>query len=275
MSGVIDTCRSGATANVQCRRNSASPTVAETTVAGEFTGEDQGQNIVDIGISAQVLNMSVIKQGVIVRTKLRLGYVVLASVFMAAMAGFGSGAGAQTVVNGRNVTSIVTTDDTTIRLEPVAQWKEVAKDGKVLGEFKESIRDDWSVYLHDATRHVDLQIDLNLKKVVLTDSNKKKLDLYAVKTSTAEVNGRNVIAVGDETKLRMTGPKAWAEGGTDVSNFVEQSRDDWSVFIMDPHRKLSFQLDLFKKKIMIQQDGKPYVDWAPIATASAMGSAAK
>ena len=46
--------------------------------------------------------------------------------------------------------------------------------------FTEAGRDDWSVYLHDASRNAYVQIDLHTRKVIYSDPTVSRLPLYDV-----------------------------------------------------------------------------------------------
>ena len=59
-------------------------------------------------------------------------------------------------------------------------WKEVDAQGQTRFKFKEVKRGEWSVFLHDPSRNVSIQIDLFRKKVIYSDGNNPKRDLYDV-----------------------------------------------------------------------------------------------
>ena len=68
-----------------------------------------------------------------------------------------------------------------------------------------------------------------------------------------QVNGRNVTKVNyNGGSFTNTSPGKWSEVNRDGShNFNETNRDEWSVYMIDPSRDISIQLDLWKKEIYI------------------------
>lgn len=61
------------------------------------------------------------------------------------------------------------------------KWSEVSeKQGKITFSFNETHRDEWSVYLHDISRDVFLQIDLWKNKVYYSDKNTSRSELYTI-----------------------------------------------------------------------------------------------
>lgn len=59
-------------------------------------------------------------------------------------------------------------------------WKEVNADGQTSFKFREENRDEWSVYLHDPSRNVSIQIDLFRKKISYRDATSPKRDIYDI-----------------------------------------------------------------------------------------------
>ncbi len=59
-------------------------------------------------------------------------------------------------------------------------WVEEGPDGTVRFEFEETDRDDWSVYLHDDTRGIDIEIDLWDDIVWYADGDNPPVELYEV-----------------------------------------------------------------------------------------------
>ena len=60
------------------------------------------------------------------------------------------------------------------------KWKEIPKspDGTTF-HFNETNRDMWSVYLHDPSRNVRIQIDLHTRKIYYSDPQAPKREQYA------------------------------------------------------------------------------------------------
>jgi hypothetical protein len=96
---------------------------------------------------------------------------------------------AQAVVNGPNVSSVAFGQGGAqlgeYRQTAPGQWVETNEGGAVTFNFVETQRDEWSVYLLDQSRAVNIQIDLFRKKVVYSDSASSKFDLYDVLSAAA------------------------------------------------------------------------------------------
>jgi len=76
--------------------------------------------------------------------------------------------------------------------------------------------------------------------------------------------GANVRSVTyPQGMYRQTGPRAWGEfdkSGKQTNAFVEDARDEWSVFLFDPARNVRVQIDLYRKKIRYTENGGSYAD---------------
>lgn len=88
-----------------------------------------------------------------------------------------------TGVNGRNVTRVNVAGGS-FREARRGVWAEYDRNGKVVFTFTETARDDWSVYLNDASRNVQLQLDLHRKKVRIGNNGGSRSDLYNITSST-------------------------------------------------------------------------------------------
>lgn len=161
--------------------------------------------------------------------------------------------------NGRNVTAVVA-GPSRFGLLPYRRWVEGTTDG--VFEFEELYRDDWSVYLFDRSRSVRLQIDLHRRQVFYADNEdapELRL-LYSVESANNEANGLNIARVSVPSGVfLMTGPGSWIERGFDgsVFNFLEQSRDDGSVYLLDRSRNVRLQMDVRRKQILYADDSAP------------------
>jgi hypothetical protein len=158
--------------------------------------------------------------------------------------------------------------------------------GRTIYNFQETGRDDWSVYLNDASRDVQLQLDLHRRKVSYGTNGGARSDLYdivsarsaiapaqQVVTPAAQkppkfkagadlsqaVNGRNVEIVqtaGGSFRNQPGG--GWVEmdsSGRTAYNFQETGRDDWSVYLNDASRDVQLQLDLHRRKVSYGTNG--------------------
>ncbi|MBL8305285.1 MAG: hypothetical protein JNM33_01215 [Rubrivivax sp.] len=89
------------------------------------------------------------------------------------------------VVNGRNVVLVATVQNgqrgPVFRIVPGGrQWVEFDATGRAVFRFDEVQRDDWSVYLVDRSRGVNLQLDLHTRKVMYSDANTQRSPLYDI-----------------------------------------------------------------------------------------------
>ena len=93
----------------------------------------------------------------------------------------------------------------------------------------------------------------------------------------APATGANVrSATYGRGVYRQTGPRTWGEfdsAGKQTNSFVEEARDEWSVFLFDPARNVRVQIDLYRKKIRYAENGGSYADLYDV-TASVAGAAA-
>ena len=166
-------------------------------------------------------------------------------------------------VNGGNV-NVVSVDNGTFRQISRKSWVEQNKQGQRVFSFKETHRDAWSVYLHDASRNVRLQLDMHRKIVGYSDANNPtKRDLYRINAGSSKMSGWLVKKVTVKNGAFVyKGNKRWVE--KDASNktvfrFTEVARDDWSVYMKDSSRNVNIQLDLHTKKVMYNVGNDPRV----------------
>ena len=90
--------------------------------------------------------------------------------------------------------------------------------------------------------------------------------LSAAAPALAQTNGRNVVLVEYSANgqtpgtFRQLESGRWMEnggaGGTEYT-FVENNRDEWSVYLRDPQRNVTIQLDLHTKKVMYTDPSSP------------------
>lgn len=143
-------------------------------------------------------------------------------------------------------------------------WIEVGKDGKKRWNFVETGRDEWSIYLQDKSRDMNIQLDLHTKKVMLNTNDRRPL--YNISRSFVGPNGWIVKSVkfghsngGVLGSFDQTGEKTWVEKdnkGTSRYKFKENARDEWSVYLYDAARDVNIQLDLHTDKVMYSEGRK-------------------
>ncbi|NEV61416.1 hypothetical protein G3446_05820 [Thiorhodococcus minor] len=172
-------------------------------------------------------------------------------------------------VNGRNV-AFVQFQDGSIAQTGGRTWVEYGNSGAARFSFQETHRDDWSVYLNDSSRNIQLQLDLHRKWVSYGEDGGPKRDLYRI-TDAKSVTGRTVTSVQMQNgKLLKTGGSAWSEydaNGKRVYNFQETGRDAWSVYLNDASRNVQLQLDLHRKWVTYGESGGPKRDLYKITSA--------
>lgn len=137
------------------------------------------------------------------------------------------------------------------RLSGKAQeWVETGADhNQIRFRYRETNRDDWSVYLHDASRRVDIQLDLHTKKVMYSDAtNPQRRELAAITEAYAKTNGWLVKRVEFDAGSFAQSGNEWIERANGSQQprfrFRETGRDDWSVYLRDESRQVDLQLDL-------------------------------
>jgi hypothetical protein len=91
---------------------------------------------------------------------------------------------AQAAVNGQNAV-LVEVPYAQFSMTGEGQWVEQGNNGKTFG-YTEDKRDEWSVYLTDASRGVQIQLDLYQKKVFYADRNSPKRPLYPIVSASAQ-----------------------------------------------------------------------------------------
>lgn len=71
------------------------------------------------------------------------------------------------------------------RLTGPKQWAEVPATGPIVFRFEETHRDEWSVYMVDRSRGVNLQLDLYTRKIMYSDARQPRRELYNILTTSA------------------------------------------------------------------------------------------
>ncbi|MDF7777105.1 mannan-binding lectin [Sphingomonas sp. AOB5] len=88
----------------------------------------------------------------------------------------------QAQTTGRNVTAVMV--DAGPNGQYVKQgrdtWAELDTRGRPIFQFRERARDDWSVYLVDEGRGVEIQLDIHRRKVTISNRGGPRRDLYNI-----------------------------------------------------------------------------------------------
>ncbi len=204
-------------------------------------------------MNTYAVNRSIIKNS---------GFAVIAALLFSTLLSIFQLANAA-VTNGHNV-NVVHHNQGTFRQVGQRQWVEQNRSGQRTFSFTETHRDDWSVYLHDRSRNVRLQLDMHRKMVGYSDGNNPKTrDLYRITTGSSKLGGWLVRYVKfNKGAFVYKGGKRWVETGSRNEvrfNFSEMARDDWSVYLKDHSRNVHIQLDLHTRKIMYNAGNDPRV----------------
>ena len=187
-----------------------------------------------------------------------------------------------TDVTGRNVESVHTAN-AVFRKQADGSWAELDSNQRVIFKFQETSRDDWSVYLHDASRDLQLQLDLFRKKVSFGTENKARSDLYdivaayrsepqAASPNKSNIRGMNVNFVHTQYALfSKYSDGRWIEmdpGQRIRFYFTETRRDESSVYLHDASRDVQIRLDLNRLKVSFGTQGGAHKDLYDIVDAA-------
>lgn len=91
--------------------------------------------------------------------------------------------------NGRNVQQVYFAGGSFKKSGP-GRWTEYNAQGRAIYSFTETGRDEWSVYLDDRSRNVQLQLDLHRNWVGYGQNGGAKSDLYQIQSSSREQAAR-------------------------------------------------------------------------------------
>lgn len=179
--------------------------------------------------------------------------------------------------NGKTVNLVAYGDSTGKLLGHFRQtseqtWSEDSETkGRNVFAFSEIARDDWSVYLYDASRKIWIQADLYTRKIMVQTAGAQPQVLYDVLSTSSVLNGWlvNVVEYNSSPTtpqiLRQVGWTAWAEykikdSSLLANHFNETGRNDWSVYLTDLARGVKLQVDLHRKKILYAAGNAPLSD---------------
>jgi hypothetical protein len=130
--------------------------------------------------------------------------------------------------------------------------------------WRETHRDEWSVYLRDDSREMNMQIDMHRDWIGLEWDGHPMQDQYPIVEADARINGRLVTRVDfDGGAFRMTRPGRWQEfnaAGQATNVFRETGRDAWSVYLRDQSRSMDMQIDMHRNWIRLAWPGHDMAD---------------
>ena len=126
------------------------------------------------------------------------------------------------------------------------QWSENNEDGSFI--FDEYFRDDWSIYLRDESRGVNIQLDMWTNEIQYSDDEGNAFFLYKITNPEQEKINAWVMreVINDFTMFLQTDAYERVETLPDGRQFIykELRRDEWSSYLHDSERDVYIQLDL-------------------------------
>lgn len=131
--------------------------------------------------------------------------------------------------------------------------------------WRETHRDEWSIYLRDDSRQMNMQIDMHRDWVGLEWEGHPMQDQYPIVEADERINGRLVTQVGfSNGSFRMTRPGRWQEfdaAGRATNVWRETGRDSWSVYLRDQSRSMDMQIDMHRNWIRLAWPDHTMADW--------------
>lgn len=139
------------------------------------------------------------------------------------------------------------------------EWSENNEDGSFI--FTETRRDEWSVYLEDANRGVQIKLDLFKNEIIYSDPAQQFV-LYQITTASPDKINAYVMreVINDYAVFLQTDAYVWLETSNDGSEYVytETLRDEWSSYLFDETRDAYIQLDLHTETINYHVGNDPF-----------------
>lgn len=196
---------------------------------------------------------------------MRLASIALAFAFLFLT----SAVTAQAKSNGWN-TNFVRFNGGTFERTHTGAWLEF-KDGnnRPRYQWRETHRDDWSIYFRDNSRNMTMQIDMYRNWIRLEWPGHPMQDQWRITEADSRINGRLVteIRTNAGNSLRMGRGGRWTEynsRGVPEFYFRETHRDQWSVYLRDDSRNMKMQIDVHRNWVRLEWPGHPMQDQWPI-----------
>jgi len=138
------------------------------------------------------------------------------------------------------------------------EWRQDMSTGNK-AHYREVNRDEWSVYLRDESRGMEVQLDLYTRKVMTTSSLRSRMVMGEIQDASSKSNGRIARTVSfTDSYSNMAGRFTEAGNGVWIEysprgerRLRERGRDDWSVYLMDESRGTELQLDLHTRTVYV------------------------
>lgn len=132
-------------------------------------------------------------------------------------------------------------------------------------------RNQWQMFLRDRQRNIDVVVDLSTGQIIASDHN-GAFAAYSIKSRefmpirfTPDASVLTSVVFSNSTENTLTGTiefqhfnNIWREYSKDdilVAEFVEDRRDEWSVYLRDHSRGVDLQLDIHHNKIVYTHNG--------------------
>jgi hypothetical protein len=175
---------------------------------------------------------------------------------------------AQADPNG-HTTNLVRFDGGSFENAHTGEWLEFAAgNNEPRFRWRVTNRDEWSIYLRDDSRAMNMQIDMHRRWIRLEWEGHPMQDQYPITEADDRVNGRLVTQVrfpGGYFRVGRNGQ--WREinaAGVATNRFRETGRDAWSVYLHDDSREMDMQIDVHRNWIRLAWPGHPMADQYPI-----------
>ncbi|MEO0785176.1 MAG: toll/interleukin-1 receptor domain-containing protein [Pseudomonadota bacterium] len=167
-------------------------------------------------------------------------------------------------VTGQNVRSVTVPDGSVFGILPDGRWAHKHRAGELMGTFRETNRDDWSVFMRNSNTNDPIQIDLFMG-TVFTDPYTNKQPLYTISSASTEgiampeargfpgVNGEtiNSATLSSGQQLAALKDGFWGlmgSSGLPTETFTETGRDEWSVYLERVSDGAPFMVDSYTKQ---------------------------
>jgi hypothetical protein len=170
------------------------------------------------------------------------------------------------------------------RMDPAGGWNEYGGDGRVTFRFRETGRDDWSVYLQEIGSDKQIQLDLHRMRILISQGGAPMSDLYVI-TSAQAPRAVSMSATPFAFTVRRVdfrdgyfqaegGEGRWVEHRADGSvayRFVLRGIGNEVIHLFDDSRNTGVDLDLNRRMILVSFSGAPFEDLYPITATTPSG----
>jgi hypothetical protein len=171
-------------------------------------------------------------------------------------------------------------------------WDERNAQGVAAFHFRETRRDEWSIYLFDASRKMDIEIDLYRNKIIYNWQGGQPKDLYDILPApvarsmpepprrdsgrAAEVTGYNLLWFKSGSNgqamysYQKAGANNWEEvddRGVVVHTYRQTGQSAYTLTLSDPSRNMTLELDLQHRTVLSVVAGRNHQNQYDIVSA--------